>query len=240
MKRPFKRKRPTDIAIVGIDGCGKTTVAGKLQQALREKGLNVAIIDAPHFVGFKGVAGRVGGYGKRLIKRGAEKGSDRKILAGSAIAGSAFRAARVATRKSDVRLFQRDPVTDATAITAVYAGKIPRFVTKSTARAVAGPLPDAVIHLRVPPEVSVKRIAERNVVDEWGGVVFKHEKLENLERMEKANEKRLAELRAKGVRVFEIDTTLPREEVSRQVQKLVVEELVGKKRKRLFRRKRSD
>jgi len=233
--RRTKRKKPVDIAIVGIDGSGKTTISRSLQQMLSEKGLSAAVIDPPHLRDFGGAAGKMQNTGMRLIESGERKGSSLKVVAGSMITEFAARSAKRASRKKDARIHERPASVEIRPMTKAYLGARIARIIRPLERPVGGPLPDVAVLLKLDPEKALARIAPRESAGRM------HESLEKLSGLQEDYEKRLAELERKGVWVYEIDASTPKEEVLANVKKLVEEKkLIEKRRKRYLQRKREE
>ncbi|MCX6802419.1 MAG: AAA family ATPase [Candidatus Diapherotrites archaeon] len=239
-KRLFRRKRPTDIAIVGIDGAGKTTLARGLQSRLNAQGTKTAVLDVPHFQDYGGMIGRVSGFGRSISAKGAEKQSKRLAAAGGAIASLPTRMARAKSRKSTVRIIERHPAIEAPVLARQYGGRIILAFSKAAGRIAGGPLPDVAVFLSVEPATAAERLAKKRA----GGsglhaIEFQHEKPENLEGLNSAYQKRKAELASKGVWILEIDASLPKEAVLGQVQRILKEKrLMEKGRKKYLERKK--
>src|SRR5438128_106342 len=104
-------RRPLDIALVGMDGIGKGTIASALKGALVDAGLTVQLIDLPHYSDLQGVSlfKKVSRGSKALIEKGVRTGDSRKISAGSLLAALTVRTARAMTKRADVRLIVRHP-----------------------------------------------------------------------------------------------------------------------------------
>lgn len=235
----FKRRRPRDIAIVGVDGVGKSTLSRSLQAELGRQGYKTAVLDWPHFTDFAGRVGRVAGLGRTIMVRGSEKQSKKLIMLGGIISWLPTKAAKSRSGKSDVRILERPPSIDAPVLGRIYAGRVLLAFSKAGGKLMEGPLPDVAIFLSLKPEAIAERVKRRGKEEGgWSQLEFRHRGLLDLAKQNDAFRERLEELASKGVWVYEVDASLPREEVLRQVMKLVEEKkLLEKNRKRYLERK---
>jgi len=196
-------KKPKRIAIIGIDGAGKTALARKLLK--HEKGNKTAMIRLAKYDRSNKVFSYAGKFFDKLIETGEKKKSPWMIAGGYMGHDVLFAPYRLVKEKGKEKVyFSRYPIYDIEALSEVYAkGKLSGVLKKVLKFASGAPKPDSVIFIEIPPEIAKRRIDSRAA--RTGRKVQSHENLESLIKMDKAFRGVVEKLKKGGTPVFTVD-----------------------------------
>ncbi len=209
------RNNAKTVAIVGIDGSGKSHLAGGLRQALEEKGLSVQLADTPFFENSSSAIARgIGRISRNADEKRRSRGKGTSKMVGVA-AAAFFRFARRSSDKAAGRggvvLFERHPRVDVPVYGSLYSPVLGRFARPAVSVLAGRRLPDAIIHLVVDPQVAHGRVKGRSL--EKGEALYAHDSPENLASLQESFSSELEKMRAKGVQVIAIDSSLGKKEL---------------------------
>lgn len=213
---------PLDIALVGMDGIGKGTIAAALKASLLDAGLNTQLIDLPHYTDLQGISffQKVSRSSKAWIEEGVRTRDSRKISAGSLLAALTVRTARAMTKRADVRLIVRHPGIEVDALAKIYSKRM-ASLAKLVAKALGGPMPRVIVLVTGDPQVALQRItADKTRSGEWQVNDFPHETRENLARLNRVYRRTVLGLKRRNgddLELIEVNGERPVEETTRQI-----------------------
>jgi thymidylate kinase len=175
-------KRPFRVAVVGIDGVGKTLVAGKLADHELLRGKRVAVF-SPFFKSSGARSRWVGGMLERLMRK-SPRGSQRVAWAtGGLLHTAAYPLARVPAEKGmDITIYDRHPLIEIEARARAFGkGSTLRLLKKPLSILSATPEPDLVVHVVADPRTCMARIRLRAAREK--SKLDPHEKLLQLRKL---------------------------------------------------------
>ncbi len=217
------KQRPTDVAFVGIDGAGKTSVSSGLKTALKSSGLHVKTIDVPHYSDLQGYAffRWLSRKSKEIISTGARRKNRINVLVGGMMAVTPFRISKALTKGANVRLIERHPLIEG-GIFEIYGTKGLANTMRQVGKAAGGFAPQLIIFMTCSPEVAAGRIA-KDVTrgGKWKNAEFQHETVENLHKLQAVYERTIFSLKktyGDKIAVVEINGMQP---VEKSVQEIV-------------------
>lgn len=149
------------IAVVGIDGAGKTTFIERVAACLRARGVCVACVRVPDFDvlprGLQAI-GKCASTGWRFAD---SRGSTLLVIFFLLIAVLLFSPALWSVRKAEVILIEHHPRIDLPAFACLWGGRFCGLLWRILAH-IWRP-PDVAVMLEVPVEVALERIRKRDV-----------------------------------------------------------------------------
>lgn len=148
-----------EVAVVGVDGSGKSTLIRELRQELESLGLSTSLIDVPRYT-------EAGWFGSAMQSALAwAERRNRFVLAAFALpAALAFLVLR-RRQQVDVILVEHHPNIEMPVYGHLYAGRVGFFAGSIYSRLF--PRPDAVVRLSVPVDVAIQRIRGRGRTQQW-------------------------------------------------------------------------
>ncbi len=198
------RKRPIRIAVVGIDGTGKTSAVEHLKKILGKKYKVGHLTIAPRKATARSKLGkRIFGF-LEGISRKADKTEDRAYISISqSIYSQIIPFARIAKEKGkDIMIYERHPALDYMVYGKEYIG---RLLSKAERLMTGVPRPDIIIYLDAKPEVAFSRILKRRLTGEKEYIHPHESSIEALstakERFEKVIRKFEKDPRVKVIRI---------------------------------------
>lgn len=163
-----------EFAIVGIDGCGKSTIAAGIKELFEQRGKDVGYIRLPDFDGVPRVQ-FVGGIINRIWRWADARGFKTLIAILGFFVTGLYLLAWLQMRHKEVLLVEHSPYIDLVPYARVYRRRIPLSLVKVIARHL--PKPDVAILITIPIELAVQRIVSR------GRTLQPHETYEALEQL---------------------------------------------------------
>lgn len=164
-----------EVAVVGIDGAGKTTDVKRAISYFREQGMRVVRIHVPDFEllprGFRTLGKQITSWWRWADERHYKS----LVVLLLIVAAFLFYAARRSVRGAGTVLIEHHPRIDLPAFAHLYGGPILGRIAQVIARLWRPP--DMAIMLEVPPEIALERIRAR------GSLVQSHETDEQLFRL---------------------------------------------------------
>ncbi|MBU4348158.1 AAA family ATPase [Patescibacteria group bacterium] len=146
------------IAVVGIDGSGKTTLIRQSVRLLGNHNFKVGYIDLPYFSdvpGFKSVSRII-----TKILRWAEADKHKTVVVLIAILSAIlYILAQRKMRKNDFLFVEHHPLIDISAYAELYAGYIGLFLANSVM--CFWSKPNVIVMISVPAEICYERILKR-------------------------------------------------------------------------------
>ena len=210
------RKRAKSIAVIGIDGAGKTTLTRKLIAVLRERGLESIVINPPHyseiesrpFAFFRNVS-------EKLIQAADRRNRLFLGILGASIGSLPFRRAIRAQRKKDVVLIERHPTLEALSLSNMIPGRAIRRATRTAARVIFGRLPEVIVFIDIKPEEALKRIKKHTQKAKETRRFQYETKIENLQRFAELYAEAIETIRREYpfIKVVVVDGTKPADEI---------------------------
>ncbi len=211
------KKRPLRIAVVGIDGTGKTTVTNHIARILGKSKKVEIVTLAPRKKVMKTKTGKkIVGFVER-INRKADKKNDKSYVAISQILmNRIFPWIRLGKeKKADVVIYERHPKIDYNVYGDYYLGRVIKNIEKIAS---GTPNPDIIFYLDSDPEIAFKRIVKRQKRDKK--YLHPHERSVKLLKQAKVNfEKTMNEMKKKNVKVIRINTNQPLNKVLDEVER---------------------
>lgn len=206
-------KRPLRIAVVGMDGSGKSTVVDSMAERFRGKYRFELLKTLPRPARTYATTNWVERKLDRLALKGDELGQKHLVIVSQAIQNAIYPFLRIgAEKKKDIIVYERHPRIDYEAYGPYYGGKA---ATKAGKFLSAAPYPDIIIHLDASPEKAYKRVLSRIGDGHRKKVPHMHENLEGLKKVRARFGKAISELVSQNpkTRVIHIDANKPKEKM---------------------------
>ncbi|MCD6478341.1 MAG: hypothetical protein J7L44_00460 [Candidatus Diapherotrites archaeon] len=220
-KKFIGRKRAKSIAVIGIDGAGKTTLTRKLKAVLREKGLESIVINPPYY---SEIESRPFAFFSSVSQKLIQIADRRNLLflgiLGASIGSLPFRRAVKAQRRKDMLLIERHPALEAFSLSNAMPSKAIRRVTRAAARAVFGRLPEVIVFIDIKPEEALKRI-KKHMQKSAKTKRFQYEtRIENLQKFAELYANAIETIRQEYpfIEVITVDGTKPPEEIVKELK----------------------
>ena len=167
-------KRPVRIAVVGIDGTGKSSAVEHLKKILGEKYRVEHITTVPRKETAKTDLGKkVFGFLERIRKK-ADKSKDKAYISiAQLMYNRIFPFVRIAKEsKADVIIYERHPLIDYAVYGKEYLGRPLTLIEKAFSGTTK---PDIILYLDVDPKKAFSRIVKRQKVNERKKHLHPHE-----------------------------------------------------------------
>ncbi len=215
--------RPVRIAVVGIDGTGKTSAVNHLARILSKKRRVQVITMAPREETMRTKTGkRITGFLEKMNKK-SDKTKDKLYVGISqVIMNKLLPWVRLAKeRNSDIVIYERHPRIDYKVYGDYY---LTRGISRIEEHLSGIPKPDIVVYLDADSEIAIKRILARQKKENR----FLHPHEENVELLKMAKDrfnKVLGELEVSGIKIIRIDANKPLKDMLKEVEIKVKREL---------------
>lgn len=147
-----------EFALVGIDGCGKTTIAEEVKELLEQSGIDVGYIRLPDFDGVPKIQ-FMGGLINRIWRWADARGFKTLVSILGFFATVLYVLAWLQMRRKEVLLVEHNPYIDLVPYAKVYKRRVPLTLVKAIARLL--PKPDVAILITIPVELALQRIESR-------------------------------------------------------------------------------
>lgn len=164
-----------EIAIIGIDGSGKTTLAGKISTLFEAFGEDVGYIDVPYFTHTR-LCRRCGVLLARIWRFADARGIRPVLIVLGVAAALLYFVARWEMRGRSTVLVEHHPRIDMYAYGALYGGRLGAVLARRASK--FWPCPKKAILLTTLPVVAYERLIKR------GKPLQIHENPEDLQRLE--------------------------------------------------------
>ncbi len=188
-----KRKKPFRVAIIGIDGSGKTTIALKLKEEYGEQAGLLQVRGYPQ-------AGKLGRSAAKVFDRAYTSKTKKTTPKTLAQAGYLFSFPFVripAEKNKSIMIYDRYPLYEVETHSKARPSKKMKIVKKISEKASGAPEADVVVVTLRDPEIAFEELKKRKKIEYL-------EDLESLKKMRKAVEEEIVELRKRGVKVITI------------------------------------
>ncbi len=213
-------KKPIRIAVVGIDGTGKTSTVSYLEDKLKPLGRVRVMTLTPR-------ANRVSGKLPKLVVGALERlnrisdktGNRLPISVSQILMNRLLPVIRLAKEhKTDFIIYERHPSLDYAVYGKEYVGEtIARIEHKLS----GVPDPDIIVYLRASPEVAIERIKRRTKPP------HPHERgIKELKTARERFDKLIEKMKRKNIQVVEIDADQPLDKMLEEVKNKVIDRLL--------------
>ncbi len=206
-------KRPLRIAVVGMDGSGKSTVVGSMIKRFQGKYRFELLKALPRPTRTYAITNWVERKLDQLALKGDELSQKHLLIVSQAIQNAIYPFLRIgAEKKKDIIIYERHPLIDYETYGPYYGGKA---ATKMGKFLSAAPHPDIIIHLDVSPEKAYRQVLSRIGAGHRKKVPHLHESLGELRKVRARFDKAISKLVSQNPKtiVIRIDANKPKNEM---------------------------